>query len=85
MFSNDPASFIDKLETIRELQDFLITKYLIDNNVLTNSADQVRQRFIKQGFEVIDLVHRVTRNEDPVTASPNANSWWEVELKKPDA
>jgi ubiquinone/menaquinone biosynthesis C-methylase UbiE len=83
MFTEDPDSFIDYLQSVRDLQDYLITKYLIDNQVLTNSAQDIRQRFIRSGFEVTDLIHRAEGNHDPETAHPSLNSWWEVELKKP--
>lgn len=82
MFTSDPDQYIDRLKTVRELQDYLLTKKLLHNQVLTNSESQIRQRFMKQGFEITDLITRVQDGLDPVQ-HPLAPSWWEVELKKP--
>jgi SAM-dependent methyltransferase len=81
MFSENPEHFIDKLESVRDIHDYLLTRFLIDNRVLTNSETEIRQRFMKQGFEVVDVVQRVQGGVDPIR-HPMAPSWWEVELKK---
>jgi ubiquinone/menaquinone biosynthesis C-methylase UbiE len=81
MFSQNPDQFIDRLTTEREIQDYTITRHIVDSGVLTNSAAEVRQRFVKQGFELTDLVVRTANGIDP-DRYPNAHSWWEVELRK---
>lgn len=81
MFAQDPDRFIDRLTTEREIQDYIITKSIVNSGILTNSEAVVRQRFIRQGFEVTDLVVRVPSGLDP-KKHPGAHSWWEVELRK---
>lgn len=81
MFAKNPDQFIDRLTTEREIQDYTITRHIVDSGILTNSAAEVRQRFVRQGFEVTDLVVRTSNGVDP-DRYPNAHSWWEVELRK---